>query len=419
MAGRKAEGAACRVVALLALVAVAAPHARHPADAPITMSRDAKLAAGESGSAALLVYLREQDLALNATYVLTGELVPFSGRGIRYSFPFIFTRADMVDGRLLVELGSLVNNTYIMSVVVSDAFPGLSAEEALLARREQTVICCPDIQVVDRGIVGKKRNVCVFDGECSQHLRLQVPRVLVRHDDSDLAYRHWGVGESEAACLSRARQWHVFCGNAESSPMTATFVPSSRRSTFPGARNDVTARSKAWVMLLHVTDGYMDFLENFLAHHQRIGQWSVEHVVKVVVSSKAAARTLKDRYGDMIEVSLGSDFGKQAFGFDDEGFTSVVQERISLIRQELLADRNVFYFDVDTVLLADPFPYLLPGYDIWTSMDHPAVHCTGVLAMLAVARSLDVLDDWEATMSETRRETSPVIGNQEVCLRID
>ena len=170
-------------------------------------------------------------------------------------------------------------------------------------------------------------------------------------------------------------------------------------------------------MLLHVTDGYMDFLENFLAHHQRIGRWSVEHVVKVVVSSKAAARTLKASHGDTIEVSLGSDFGQRSYGFDDEGFTSVVQERVALIRQELLADRNVFYLDVDTVLLADPFPYLLPGYDIWTSMDHPGVHCTGVLALLAVTRSLDILDDWEATISQMRSGTSPIIGNQEVCLR--
>ena len=133
-----------------------------------------------------------------------------------------------------------------------------------------------------------------------------------------------------------------------------------------------------WVLLLHVTDGYMDFLHNFLAWYTEIEHWSVQHAVKVVVSSNAAAQDIASAYGALkLEVVVGSHFGQRPLGYNDKAFTSLVQQRPSLILEELLADRNVLYLDVDVVLLADPFPSLTHGYDIWTAMDHPHVHCTG------------------------------------------
>jgi len=49
-------------------------------------------------------------------------------------------------------------------------------------------------------------------------------------------------------------------------------------------------------------------------------------------------------------------------------------------------DRNVLYMDVDVVLQADPFASLPAGFDIWTSMDHSFVHCTGIMALRSTAR---------------------------------
>jgi hypothetical protein len=102
----------------------------------------------------------------------------------------------------------------------------------------------------------------------------------------------------------------------------------------------------------------------------------------------------------------------------------VVQERASLIMRELVVGRNVLYLDVDIVLLADPFPHLTPGYDIWTSMDYDVnrtrdhqywnekgfgtVHCTGVMGLLSTPRVIQFILDWEQHMEEG----PPLSGNQ-------
>jgi hypothetical protein len=256
--------------------------------------------------------------------------------------------------------------------------------------------------------------MCLMDGECANHQELGVPRHLKRHDDSALAYRLWDVGQNAAACLARARQWHVYCGNSRALRITATFVPTEDQWTFPELYHGAHTGSVEWVMLLHVTDGYMDFFENFLAHYKKIGNWSQKHVLKVVLSSEAAARYVSSAYGDMVEIAVaeGSPVGRQPLGYNDKGFTNVVSQRPSLIRNELLADRNVLYIDVDVVLLADPFASLPKGYDIWTSMDHSHVHCTGILAMQASHHVIDLLDEWEKTIAQTKKSET-VIGNQE------
>ena len=161
-----------------------------------------------------------------------------------------------------------------------------------------------------------------------------------------------------------------------------------------------------WVLLLHVTDGYMDFLHNFLAWYMEIEHWSVQHVVKVVVSSDAAARDITSAYGSLkLEVVVGSDFGQRPLGYNNKAFTSLVQQRPSLILAELLNDRNVLYLDVDVVLLADPFPSLTHGYDIWTAMDHPHVHCTGVHSTGAFVHC----HDWRSPCLASNHRGLPIV----------
>ena len=256
--------------------------------------------------------------------------------------------------------------------------------------------------------------VCLMDGECANHQELGVPRQLKRHDDSALAYRLWDIGKNAAACLARARHWHLHCGNSRALRITATFTPTGDQHTFPVTlHHGAHTGSAEWVMLLHVTDGFIDFLENFLAHYKKIGNWSERHVLKVVLSSEAGARYIRSAYGDVVEIAVaeGSPVGRQPLGFNDKGFTNVVPQRPSLIRNELLADRNVLYLDVEVVLLADPFASLPKGFDIWTSMDHSHVHCTGILAMQASQHVIDFLDEWERAIARTQK--SETIGNQE------
>jgi len=278
------------------------------------------------------------------------------------------------------------------------------------------------------------RNRCFIEGSCWKHHEFSG-----RHDDSDWAYQQMDVGKHAEACLARARQWHMHCENPLAWPITAEFTPTADWYTFPERSDNMDSNGTPspsapttwsnetrqessvpdgaeWVMLLHVTDGYLDFFENFWRHYEKIGHWSAKHVVKVIVSSRAAVRFVRSLCGDGIEVHEGEYFGLTPFGFADKGFTSVVQRRPDLIREELMANRNVLYLDVDIVLLADPFTFLLPGYDLWTSMDHASlsIHCTGIMAVRATSRMLDLLADWVRQMQPADGRATARAGTSEI-----
>jgi len=237
------------------------------------------------------------------------------------------------------------------------------------------------------------RELCVIHGDCFKY-----PNYNGLHDDSHFAYVQWGVGSDMGRCLSRAREWHIYCNNSRARPVTATFVPTHDQYTFPESHPHTGRGGQEWIMLLHVTDAYMDFFDNFWNHYLKIENWSVQHVVKVVVASQSSAEYIQSRYGSRIQVEVGSYFGLKAHGYNDRSFTNIVRQRPSLIRRHLLADRNVLYMDVDVVLQADPFASLPAGYDIWTSMDHSFVHCTGIMALRSTARVIDFLEDWDRQM---------------------
>ena len=128
-------------------LASAAPRSRHPADAAVSLSRDAKLVNTEIGTSAVLVYLSRQELVGHAEYRLSGELAPVSdhARGVGMQrFNSSFTKKDVEEGMLLLEVAHAVkpDTIYRVAIWVTDAAPGLSAEDALLALRRQIVQCC-------------------------------------------------------------------------------------------------------------------------------------------------------------------------------------------------------------------------------------------------------------------------------------
>ena len=41
------------------------------------------------------------------------------------------------------------------------------------------------------------------------------------------------TGSDMGRCLSRAREWHIYCNNSRARPVTATFVPTHDQYTFP------------------------------------------------------------------------------------------------------------------------------------------------------------------------------------------
>ena len=118
--------------------------ARHPTDAPVSLSHDARLVKNRIGTAAVLVYLRAHELADHAEYALSGELAPVSehGRGLQ-RFNSSFTKKDVEEGTLLLEVAHTMEpDTYRVAIWVTDSAHGLSAEDALLALRRQIVRCC-------------------------------------------------------------------------------------------------------------------------------------------------------------------------------------------------------------------------------------------------------------------------------------
>ena len=189
---------------------------------------------------------------------------------------------------------------------------------------------CPEAGAPSTSRPHTSRNLCLLDGECFKHDQLGISaKHLVQYDDSDLAYRAWNVGSNAAACLARARQWHLHCGNPLKSPMTATYVPTLESYTFPEDGTQVHGDGEGeWVLLLHVTDGYLDFFDNFWKHYERIEKWSVPHVVKVVVASEATASYVHDAYGGRMEVVAGAATNngdnQEAFDFFDKRFNVVV-----------------------------------------------------------------------------------------------
>jgi hypothetical protein len=321
-----------------------------------------------------LVYVDAGEMELRV--VLTGALPGFSYRvvvheldwssgGLKQSNETIHAVGeDGLDNEVTTRLAASDANTHRFSIAVHDAYEGLPLEESLVARRDLTLkgrmlwdkphVIPPSVLAQRK--LGDGRNLCLIDGECFNSMS-NVPRYLAQHDDSNFTYDSRLVDSQEAACLARAQFWHQFCRNSPSSPMTASFVPTAASLTFPHA----DAASPKWVILLHVTDGYLDFFDNFWRHYTRIKEWTVAHVVKLIVGSDATASYIRRMYGDKIEIGTSTDFGAQAFGFFEHGFTPVVQERAELILRELVTGRNVLYLDIDIALLADPFPFLTPG----------------------------------------------------------
>ena len=78
------------------------------------------------------------------------------------------------------------------------------------------------------------RGKCWIEGECLESQWLGLKDVgWMSQDDVDEAYHQLGVGHSEAACLARARFYNARCGNNNSVPILASFVPSGAAAFFP------------------------------------------------------------------------------------------------------------------------------------------------------------------------------------------
>lgn len=121
--------------------------ARHPTDAPVSLSHDVKMVTTEAGTPALIVYLRTHELVEHAEYALLGNVAPVSGNGSVHELPLsTFSKSDVADGRLLLELAHSVNpEMYSVTISLFDGMPGLSVDDALLARRQSIAPCCPEI----------------------------------------------------------------------------------------------------------------------------------------------------------------------------------------------------------------------------------------------------------------------------------
>ena len=102
-----------------------------------------------------------------------------------------------------------------------------------------------------------------------------VPWLSGRGDDLDDAYASLRVGESEAACLARARFFWQLCGADPFQQANATFEPSGARAAFPDdahVRRSLARRAPGLVLATDAAEGPAP------AGRPRGGGWRAVHV---------------------------------------------------------------------------------------------------------------------------------------------
>lgn len=84
----------------------------------------------------------------------------------------------------------------------------------------------------DAAVEGQKvpREKCMINAidKCNRF-----PQYSGLHDDSDIAYNTLGVGQNEANCLARAKQYFEWCENKVHQQVIAVFVPSGAETAYP------------------------------------------------------------------------------------------------------------------------------------------------------------------------------------------
>jgi len=171
-----------------------------------------------------------------------------------------------------------------------------------------------------------------------------------------------------------------------------------------------------WTVMVTVSDGYYDFLLNWLFHFERLNL-NVDLIVIAednLVKAKLEARELASNI--RIEHS-GLDLEPKAFQYGNTNFKVLMATRATHILKELRAGSNLIFSDIDTVWRLNPLPYFETdeeqAADMMIQVDKPEAsgfkpfYCAGFMAVKSNERTIQMMLDWEAALKEKPQHNQP------------
>ncbi|XP_071943566.1 uncharacterized protein [Antedon mediterranea] len=162
---------------------------------------------------------------------------------------------------------------------------------------------------------------------------------------------------------------------------------------------------KKTVVLTSTNSGFLDIAINWLESIKKLG---IHPNIILVAEDEEAYNTLlpyNDSTTFIRKGTLAQSTNKNKLVYDTPEYKKLVYRRPRYILDELEKDRNVFFCDVDTVWLQDPFPYFVGDYDIILQRDmffkkHVA-YCAGMVYFRSSNLVNNFVKDWtQQTLKE-------------------
>ncbi|SPQ98680.1 unnamed protein product (mitochondrion) [Plasmodiophora brassicae] len=170
-----------------------------------------------------------------------------------------------------------------------------------------------------------------------------------------------------------------------------------------------------------VNCGYLDFVDNWLASIQALG---ITNYILIALDMHAY-KTLMGAYPDhtILSVTVSESTQNQAQPdpnareYGSAGFGNVVRSRPEFLLPFLRQGYTVFYSDIDTFWLGNPFDEIRQGeYDAQGPTDgHPSAPddrqdasniCTGMLYLEATYPTIRLLEKWSSLLIQTNAEVN-------------
>lgn len=189
------------------------------------------------------------------------------------------------------------------------------------------------------------------------------PGAMVRHHPSPGTTSLSVISLKHRVYVALRRPWR---GSAERA--TDAWIKAESRA-LDASGVDLGNPADGPVTMLVANAGYLEFVENWLVHHRRLGRG---HVLAIAVDDTAHAR-MKALDVPVVRCSArqGGDERFAAYGARD--FNRITAYKTLYVVLLLRAGYDVLLTDGDTVWLQDPLPHLGAGADLQIQLDTPGV----------------------------------------------
>ncbi|XP_033114760.1 UDP-D-xylose:L-fucose alpha-1,3-D-xylosyltransferase 3-like isoform X2 [Anneissia japonica] len=162
-----------------------------------------------------------------------------------------------------------------------------------------------------------------------------------------------------------------------------THVP---RISLTVQKKDAQDLMKNTVVLSSTNSGFLDMAINWLESIKKLG---IRPNIILVAEDEEAYEKLKSYKDSTTYIRKGSSLqstNKSKLVYNTREYKKLVYRRPKYIYDELQKGKNVFFCDVDTFWLKDPFPYFVGDYDVILQRDVyfrkrrvPITYCAGMV----------------------------------------